>query len=86
MPRSQQRSNVYGYTVECDKCHGKKFLADGVMCWKCNGVGARSGRRASRSSRNTSRGNVSPFKQLGDQLWERLPYIAAVLLLLFLAM
>jgi hypothetical protein len=35
MPRSQQRSNVYGYTVECDKCHGKKFLADGVMCWKC---------------------------------------------------
>ena len=39
MPRSQQRSSVYGYTVECDKCHGKKFLADGVMCWKCNGVG-----------------------------------------------
>ena len=26
MPRSQQRSSVYGYTVECDKCHGKKFL------------------------------------------------------------
>jgi hypothetical protein len=26
------------------------------------------------------------FKRLGDQLWERLPYIAAVLLLLFLAM
>ena len=39
MPRSQQRSSVYGFTVECDKCHGKKFLADGVMCWKCNGVG-----------------------------------------------
>ena len=84
--QTPRHSSHYGYVVLCDKCHGKKFLADGVMCWKCNGVGASSGRRASRSSRNTSRGNVSPFKQLGDQLWERLPYIAAVLLLLFLAM
>jgi hypothetical protein len=39
MPRSQQRSNVYGYTVECDKCHGKKFLDVGVACPKCDGVG-----------------------------------------------
>ena len=84
--QTPRHSSHYGYVVLCDQCHGKKFLADGVMCWKCNGVGASSGRRASRSSRNTSRGNVSPFKQLGDQLWERLPYIAAVLLLLFLAM
>ena len=84
--QTPRHSSHYGYVVLCDQCHGKKFLADGVMCWKCNGVGASSGRRASRSSRNTSRGNVSPFKRLGDQLWERLPYIAAVLLLLFLAM
>ena len=84
--QTPRHSSHYGYVVLCDQCHGKKFLADGVMCWKCNGVGASSGRRASRSSRNTSRGNVIRFKQLGDQLWERLPYIAAVLLLLFLAM
>ena len=91
--QTPRHSSHYGYVVLCDQCHGKKFLADGVMCWKCNGVGrlyvpngASSARRASRSSRNTSRGNVSPFKRLGDQLWERLPYIAAVLLLLFLAM
>ena len=74
--QTPRHSSHYGYVVLCDQCHGKKFLADG----------ASSARRASRSSRNTSRGNVSPFKQLGDQLWERLPYIAAVLLLLFLAM
>jgi DnaJ-class molecular chaperone len=58
--QTPRHSSHYGYVVLCDQCHGKKFLADGVMCWKCNGV--------------------------GDQLWERLPYIAAVLLLLFLAM
>ena len=74
--QTPRHSSHYGYVVLCDKCHGKKFLADGVMCWKCNGVG----------SRNTSRGNVSPSKRLADELWERLPYIAAVLLLLFLAM
>ena len=76
MPRSQQRSNVYGYTVECDKCHGKKFLADG----------ASSVLPVLKFCGNISRGKMLRFKQLGDQLWERLPYIAAVLLLLFLAM
>ena len=37
--QTPRHSSHYGYVVLCDKCHGKKFLADGVMCWKCNGVG-----------------------------------------------
>ena len=37
--QTPRHSSHYGYVVLCDQCHGKKFLADGVMCWKCNGVG-----------------------------------------------
>jgi DnaJ-class molecular chaperone len=82
--------------VLCDQCHGKKFLADGVMCWKCNGVGrlyvpngASLVPLVLKSCANISRKEEllpTQCKRVSDQLWERLPYIAAVLLLLFLAM